>query len=143
MLVGILNWIVYLGRFDIWFVTSSLSQFTACLREGHLKRMLRVYVYLKIYPILTGSKDDLEKDYTNILKDQYPDDSKDFDVNLLDALIDELEVTALVDLDDAHDTVTWKSVAELILLIGHTPVFFISKGQDSNESSTSGAEFVQ
>jgi len=47
MLMGMLNWIVILCRFDVGFSTSSLSRFTVCAREGHRKRVLRIFGYLK------------------------------------------------------------------------------------------------
>ena len=36
MMIGILNWLVCLGRLDTSFATFSLSKFTACLCEGAL-----------------------------------------------------------------------------------------------------------
>ena len=47
MLIGILNWVTCLGRIDIAFAASSLSRFSACPREGHLNRVLRVFGNLK------------------------------------------------------------------------------------------------
>jgi hypothetical protein len=36
MIIGMLNWVVTIGRLDVAFSTSSLSRFTACPRCGHL-----------------------------------------------------------------------------------------------------------
>ena len=49
MVIGMLNWIVCIGRMDVAFATSSLSRFTACPRKGHLDRAYRVFGYLKKY----------------------------------------------------------------------------------------------
>ena len=38
MLLGMLNWIVSIGRFDVAYATASLSRFSACPRKGHLER---------------------------------------------------------------------------------------------------------
>ena len=60
MLVGMLNWIVGIGRFDISHATSSLARFSSCPRKGHLERALRVFGYLKKYPnkrIVLDSRD--------------------------------------------------------------------------------------
>ena len=46
MLIGMLNWLVNIGRLDIAFATSSLSRFTACPRQGHLDRANQVFEYL-------------------------------------------------------------------------------------------------
>ena len=37
-LVGIAHWLITCGRFDLCYAISSLSRFSACPREGHLKR---------------------------------------------------------------------------------------------------------
>ena len=47
MLIGILNWIVILGRLDVCYAVSSLSRFVACPLEGHLERALYIFGYLK------------------------------------------------------------------------------------------------
>ena len=49
MLVGMLNWTVSIGQFDIAHATSSLAPFASCPRKGHLDRALRVFGYLKRY----------------------------------------------------------------------------------------------
>ena len=80
MLIGILNWIVCIGRMDITFATSSLSRFTACPRKGHWVRALRIFGYLKKYsnrriivdsrdPIREGGTDALNLDFTELLGD--------------------------------------------------------------------------
>ena len=49
-LIGSLNWIVTLGRYDVHYATSVLSRFGMCPREGHRKAALRVLSYLKTFP---------------------------------------------------------------------------------------------
>lgn len=152
MLIGMLNWIVCLGRMDVAFATSSLSRFTACPRKGHMDRALRVFGYLKRNknrryvidsrdPILIGGKDALDIDYTKEFDEFYPDAVEEIDRKLPKALIDELQITAMVDSDHAHDKVTRRSITGLIVLVGRTPVFFMSKRQGAIETSTYGAEF--
>jgi hypothetical protein len=36
MLIGMLNWIMTIGRLDVCHATSSLATFMACPRQGHL-----------------------------------------------------------------------------------------------------------
>jgi len=152
MLIGMLNWIVCIGRMDVAFSTASLSRFTACPRKGHLERVLRVFGYLKKYrnrrvvidsrdPIIKGGKDALAKDYTEIFKQFYPDAAEELDAKLPNSLVDELEITAFVDSDHAHDKATRRSMTGLLILVGRTPVFFMSKRQGAIETSTYGAEF--
>jgi hypothetical protein len=47
--IGILRWIVELGRIDICLDTSMLSSHLAMPREGHLARTYDVFAYLKKY----------------------------------------------------------------------------------------------
>ena len=56
-------------------------------------------------------------------------------------MIDELEVTALVDSDHAHNKLTRCSIIGLLILVGRTTVFVMSKHQEAIATSTYGAEF--
>ena len=83
MLMGILIWVVGLERSDVTHAASSLSRFSACPREGHLAKALRVFGFLKKLPnrryvvdsrdpILRGDKEALGKDFTQELGALYP-----------------------------------------------------------------------
>jgi hypothetical protein len=152
MLMGILVWLVVIGRIDVAHATSSLSRFTACPRKGHLDRVLRVFGYLKKRPnrrivvdsrdpIYRGGEDALSIDFTKELGTKYPDAVEEIDVNLPEALIDEMEITVFVDSDHAHDKVTRRSITGMIIFVGRTPVVYSSKRQGAIETSTYGAEF--
>ena len=47
MFVGMLNWIVGIGRFDIAHAASSLARFASCPKKWHLDRALRLFGYMK------------------------------------------------------------------------------------------------
>ena len=49
-LVGQSQWLISLGRFDIACAIMTMSRFCAALRKGHIKRMKRIYEYVKQYP---------------------------------------------------------------------------------------------
>ncbi len=49
-LVGSANWYITLGRFDIAYATQSLACFAMAPQVGYLKRMMRVFGYLKTHP---------------------------------------------------------------------------------------------
>ena len=152
MLIGMLNWIVTIGRFDVAYATASLSRFTAAPRKGHLERALRVWGYLKrrsnrrimvdsANPIFKGDEELLDYDFTEEFKEQYPDAHEEIDAKLPKALVDEMCVTVFVDSDHAHDKVTRRSITGIIMFVGRTPVMFSSKRQGAIETSTYGAEF--
>jgi len=152
MLIGMLNWIVCLGRMDVAFVVTSLSRFSACPRKGHLSRLFRIFGYLKKYknriivvnsndPIVIGRKDVLELNFQDLLKNQYPDAVEEIDCKVPKPLVEEMEISAFVDSDHAHDKVTRRSITGLLILVGSTPVYFLSKRQGAIATSTYGAEF--
>ena len=47
MLMGMLQWLVTIGRPDLCHANASLSRFGACLRETHLSLALHVFGYIK------------------------------------------------------------------------------------------------
>ena len=152
MLIGIMNWVVTIGRLDIAYATMSLSRFSACPRRGHLERALKVFGYLKKRPnrricvdsrdpLLLGFEAELEKDYSTSLRKDYPESTEEIDAQLPAPLVEEISITTFVDSDHAHDKITRRSVTGMIILLGRTPVFFSSKRQGAIETSTYGAEF--
>jgi len=46
-LIGILRWIVELGRVDICLEVSMMSSHLALPREGHLEQLFHIFAYLK------------------------------------------------------------------------------------------------
>ena len=83
----------------------------------------------------------MQKDYGVIFKDFYLDAAREIDAAVPDPLIHEIIVIAFVDSDYAHDRVTRHSVTGLMILLGRTPIFFLSKRQGAIATSTYGAEF--
>ena len=117
MLIGMLNWIVCLGRMDVAFAVTSLSRFSACPRKGHLSRLLRIFGFLKKYknrrivinsddPIVIGGKDVLKLNFQDLLQSQYPDATEEIDCKVPKPLVAEMDITVFVDSDHAHDKVT-------------------------------------
>ena len=45
-MVGQLQWLITLGRFDIQAQVISMSRFRAQPRQGHLERLKRIYAYV-------------------------------------------------------------------------------------------------
>ena len=147
MLMGILIWVVRLGRSDVAHATSSISRFSACPREGHLARALRVFGFLKKrpnrryvvnsrYPILRGGEEALRKAFTQELGDLYPDAAEELDANLPTPLVEDISITVFVDSDHGNDKLTRRSITGLIAFLGRTPAFYLSKRQGAIETST-------
>ena len=114
MLIGILIWMCVLGWSDVVHATTSLSRFSACLRQGHFDKVLRVFGYLKKRPnrrFFTGSAEPIflrgeESTETNFVEefaDKYPNFSEKIDINLQPPLFDEILIIILIGADHAHD----------------------------------------
>ena len=152
MLMGMLIWVVSLGRSNVAHSTSSLSRFSASPRQGHPERVLQVWGFLKKRPnrrfvvdsrdpILRGGETALAVNFTKELGELYPDAAEEVDPNLPQPLIDEISISTFVDSDHGHNKVTQRSITGLIIFLGRTPVFYLSKRQGAIETSTYGAEF--
>jgi hypothetical protein len=49
-LIGILRWAIELGQIDIFYEVSTLSQYQANPRMGHLEAAYHIFAYLKKHP---------------------------------------------------------------------------------------------
>ena len=83
-------------------------------------------------PIVIGGKDVLKLNFQDLLQSQYPDATEEIDC-----------ITAFVDSDHARDKVTRRSITGLLILVGSTPIYFLSKHQGAIATSTYGAELTR
>ena len=72
----------------------------------------------------------------------FPDAEEDLPSNCPPPFGDLLHITAYVDADHAHNNVTRQYVTDIILLINNTHIAWISKGQQTVETSTFGSEMI-
>ena len=49
-MLGSVNWVLTLGRFDIAYALNTMSRYSMAPREGHFKAMKRVIGYLRAKP---------------------------------------------------------------------------------------------
>ena len=150
-IIGICQWAVTSGRFDINYAVSSLSRFSAAPREGHLKMARKVLGYLKKYPkkgyvinpatpIIQPNFEDVEFKYD--FGNQYCYFQEDIDPQFPKPLVKEFDVNIFCDADHGHDKTTGRSITGLLLMVGSTPISWSSKRQSSVHTSTYGAEFT-
>ena len=148
-LVGILQWLVTLGRFDITYAVASLSRFNSAPRIGHLERAYRVFGYLQTFPnksVEVNAKalinlPEMEKGLAERMKKVYPDAEEDVSINDPEPLGLALALTVYADSDHAHDHVTRRSISGILVFIASTPIMAKSSRQAAVESSTYSAEF--
>ena len=150
-LIGILRWLVELGRIDIGYEVSVLSRYLVQPRTGHLLQALHVFKYLEIHCdnelAMDPAYQDVEHpDITNQrianMKAMYPDAVEDLPTNAPEPRGNPIQINCFVDSDHAGDKVTRQSQTGIILYCNTSPVLWYSKRQNTVESSTFGAEFV-
>ena len=150
-LIGVLRWIVELGRIDIAYEVAALSRFLVCPRTGHLQQALHMFKYLEIHKENDLAFDPLyhlvENDATiqeriNAMKDLYRDAEEDLPPNAPPPRGRPVQVNCFVDSDHAGDRATRRSQSGILLYCNSAPIVWHSKKQNTVEASTFGAEFV-
>ena len=148
-MVGQLQWLVTLGRFDIHAQAATMSRVRAAPRQGHMDRLKRIYSYA----IRT-------KDYAIRFRTELPEYSflpdHDFDWtysvygNVHEILPDDMPeplgeavtTTTTMDANLNHCLVTGKSLTGCLHFVNKTRVYWYSKKQATVETATYGSEFV-
>jgi hypothetical protein len=150
-LIGVLRWIVELGRIDIDCEVSMMSSHMALPREGHLKELYHIFAYLKAH-----ANAEMVFDPTPILPDKSLFEQEDWSYSPYgyESLKEELPsdmpashgqsmtMRVFVDADHAGDLVTRRSRTGFIVFLNSAPIYWTSKKQTSCETSTFGSEFV-
>jgi hypothetical protein len=150
-LIGMLRWIVELGRVDVCLECSMLSSHLALPREGHLYQLFQVFAYLKKYhntemvydpsdPCINESEFEL-KDWTSS-EFGHIEGKEELPPNMPTPRGRGFVINAKVDADHASDTVTRRSRTGFFVYLNCAPVYWLSKKQTSCESSSFGSEFV-
>jgi hypothetical protein len=150
-LIGMLRWIVELGRVDVCLECSMLSSHLALPREGHLYQLFQVFGHLKKYhntemvydpsdPVIDESAFE-EKDWTSS-EFGHLQGKEELPPNMPEPRGQGFVINAKVDADHASDTVTRRSRTGFFVYLNCAPVYWLSKKQTSCESSSFGSEFV-
>ena len=148
-LIGQLQWLISLGRFDIAVHVMSLSRFRAQPRKGHLDRAKRIVGYLLFLPdgairFKTGEPDfsslrDQEYDWTRTV---YSGACEQIPHDIPKPLGKHVQTTHYVDANLHHDLATGKAVTAVLHFLNQTPIDAYTKRQSTVETATYGSEFV-
>jgi len=148
-MIGALQWVVSLGRFDIATAVMTMSRFRVEPREGHLNRLKRIYGYLKNFKsgqirYRTGLPERGEEQvvkydwaysvYGNC-KEAIPKDAPKARGKTVD-------ITTYVDANLFHDLITGRAVTGILHFFNGTPMDWYTKRQATVETATYSAEFV-
>ena len=150
-LIGVLRWIVELGRVDICLEVSMMSSQLALPREGHLEQVLHIFAHLKKY-----HNTELVYDPSDPIIDESLFEAKDWASSEFGHLDGKEEVppnqpeprgqgfviSSKVDADHASDSVSRRSRTGILVWINSSLIHWWSKKQTSVETSSFGSEFV-
>ena len=148
-LIGALQWVVTIGRFDVITAVMTLSGFRVAPRKGHLERIKRIYGYLSKMRHATIRVRTEEPDYSDL-----PDPAYDWSKSVYGEIKEMLPTDApeplgnyvtlshYVDANLMHDIITGRSVSGILHLANKTPIEWYSKKQATVETATYGSEFV-
>ena len=154
-LIGILRWIIELGRVDIQLETTKLSSYLASPRSGHLYQAMHIFEYLKHHcnswiPLdpnqldvkFNGPPDETPELRRETMKKIYQDASEDLPSNAPEPRGESVQVNVYSDSDHAGDKVTRRSQTGILIFINMSLVYWFSKRQNTVESSTFGSEYI-
>ena len=148
-LIGVLRWIVELGRIDITCEVSEMASMMAMPREGHLDQLFHMFGYLKIKHnaemVFDPSEPDIDysvfpaQDWSHTV---YDDATDDIAPDALPPRGFGFKIRAYVDADHAGNLVTRRSRTGFVILLNNAPIYWFSKRQTGIETSSFGSEFM-
>jgi hypothetical protein len=152
-LIGILRWIVEIGRVDICCEVSILSSCLAMPREGHLEQLFHIFAYLKgkhntemiFDPSIPDIDENLfpKEDWSSSVYATSDCDLKETTPpNMPSPRGRGFVMRVYVDSDHAGDTVTRRSRTGFLVYLNCALIHWESKKQTSIETSSFGSEFM-
>jgi len=147
-LMGVLQWMVEIGRVDMITEVSMMASQLAMPREGHLECLFHMFSYLNIKH---NSRMVFDPTYPTIDMSQFKEcEWKTFYASAKEAIPGnapeprgkEVDLRLYVDSDHAGDTVTRRSRSGFFIFMNMALVSWHFKKQSTIETSVFGAEFV-
>ena len=147
-LIGVLRWIVELGRADITMETSSMASMMALPRQGHLHQLYHMFSFLKMKhngvmvfdPTIPDINDSSfpKEDWTAA---SYGECTEEIPTNAPKPRGLGMLMRSFVDSDHAGDVTTRRSRTGFLVFLNSAPIYWFSKKQTSVETSSFGSEF--
>jgi len=148
-LIGILRWIVELGRSGICVEVSMLASHMILPRRGHLDQIYHIFAYLNNMHNSEIVFDHLEPENPDYLFEGH--DWKDTVYGNCSEILPNIApesrrygfiMRAFVDSDHVGDSITRRSRTGSIIYLNSSPVYYSSKKQTSVETSSFGSECI-
>jgi hypothetical protein len=148
-MIGTLQWIISIGRFDVQTAVMTMSSFRVAPRRGHLNRLKRIYGYIRKFDSATiRFRTDLP-DYSAIPEQEFDWAGTVYgklaEVKPSDApkpLGKHVLTTSYKDANLMHDLMTGRSLTGILHFVNKTPIDWYSKKQATVETATYGSEFI-
>ncbi|HSN65751.1 MAG TPA: reverse transcriptase domain-containing protein, partial [Fusibacter sp.] len=148
-LIGALQWLVTLGRFDILCAVATMGSYRVAPRKGHLEHLQRIYGYIRKFPdgaIRFRTNIPTHEDYAEIVEHNwesiYEDAHEELPPDMPPPKGKYIRTTTYVDANLMHCLVTGRSMTGIIHIINQTPIQWFSKRQNNVETATYGSEFM-
>ena len=148
-LIGMLQWAVTIGRFDIQVAVTTMSSFRAYPRVGHLERVKRIFAYLKQFDQAAIRFRTHLPDYSMLpvqaydwASSVYGNVSELIPTDCPEPLGKGVITTSYFDANLMHCLLTGRSLTAALHLVNGTPFDWYSKKQSTVETATYGSEFM-
>ena len=147
-LIGVLRWAVELGRIDMYTEVSLLSQHLALPRVGHLEAVYHIFAYLNKHEkssIIFDPTDPIPITPTIAKPDWssfYDDLEEELPPRMPEPLGNPVNIHVFVDANHAGNVVTRRSHTGILAFVQNAPIIWVSRRQNTVETSTFGSEFV-
>ena len=148
-LIGALQWVIQIGRWDVGTAVMTLSRFRIAPRHGHMERVKRIHGYLMKFIHGAIRIDTSEPDLSHV-----PETVYDWEHSCYSGAKEEIPgdipppkgkpvvTVSYVDANLLHDLISGRSVTGIIHFFNNTVVDTYSKLQPTVETATFGSEFV-
>jgi hypothetical protein len=148
-LIGNFRWAVELGRVDIFYEVSVMSQYQASACVGHMDAIYHMFGYLKKH-----RKQKIVFDPTDPWIDKtafYPfadwtdfsgDAKEEVLANVPEPRGKPVNILCFVDSNHAGNVITRRLHTGILIFVQNAPIIYYSKRQHTVETSTFGSEFV-
>ena len=148
-LIGALQWVIQIGRFDACTAVATLSRCRAAPRQGHLDRVKRIYGYLSKFRFGVIRIRTQEPDYSDLPEkiyewdySCYSDATEEIPKDAPRPLGKAVKMTSYVDANLHHDLINGRSMMGIFHFLNQTPIDWYSKLQSTVETATFGSEYV-
>ena len=148
-LIGILRWIVELGRGDITVEASLMASCMALPRIGHLEQVYNIFAYLKskhnaemIFDPTEPEIDDNQFKREDWSSSVYMNAKETLPANMPESRGFGFKIRAFVDSDHAGNEKTRRSRTGYMVFLNSSPIYWTSKKQGSIMTSSFGSEFI-